>query len=181
MKQLPKAVSKHLATYHMQALAPAWVELEKDSEVVIQVGGEWHNYFTETPCKGSNFSDMCLYLQGMLPIQEGFELPQTQLDESVQYTDILAFQGDNSDWVIFCDVTQSTLQLQEYQQAANELHLVKDQLHRTLGRYVGHEIADLANQGKLQFDIAGERRVISTLLLIYVALLHLMKKSMHKK
>lgn len=161
---IPDLISQHLADYHIQTLAPAWIELTTQTDYIQSLGGAWQNYFEVNLEIGSSITLACEYLQGMLPIQENFELPQIQM-RNEKYTDILAFHDaqTQTDWLLFCDVTQSTLQLQEYQQAANELNLLKDQLKRTLGRFVGEEVAQRAANGTLQFDTAGERKVITTL------------------
>jgi len=161
-QDIPQAVSARLATYSLDSLAPAWIELKPNTEIIASLGGNWLNYLPESLALGSNLSDTCETLQGMLPIADDFELPQMQMQDDV-YIDILAIKGESSDWLIFCDVTQSTLQLQHYQQAANELHLLKDQLNRTLGRYVGEEVAGRAAKGELTFNADGERKVITTL------------------
>jgi len=98
----------------------------------------------------------------MLPIVDDFELPHMQLSNNT-YTDILAFKGTESDWLLFFNVTEKVLQLQEYQQVANELNLLKDQMGRTLGRYVGQEVSQRALDGKLSFKAEGERKEITTL------------------
>ncbi len=159
---MPQSVRDKLTAYHLDALSPAWIELEAGTERIKSLGGSWHTYFPEMPSTGDAISDWCVVLQGMLPLQEDFELPHMQILDG-QYTDILAFHHDNADWLILLDVTEHVLQLQQYQQAANELHLLKDQLHHTLGRYVGEEVAKRALQGKLTFNAEGERRVITTL------------------
>ncbi len=161
---IPDIISQHLAAYHIQTLAPAWIELTPQTDQIQSLGGAWQSYFTTNLELGSSITSACEYLQGMLPIQESFELPQVQMRND-KYTDILAFHDaqTQTDWLLFCDVTMSTLQLQEYQQAANELNLLKDQLNQTLGRFVGEEVAQRASNGTLQFNIAGERKVITTL------------------
>ncbi len=159
-QDIPPSIRKYLAAYQMEALTPAWLELKKGSDRIISVGGSWHQYFEKKP--EHHVLDDCEILQGMLPIQEDFELPHMQLKHG-QYTDILAFQHDTADWLLFLNVTDHVLQLQKYQQVANELHLLKDQLHRTLGRYVGNEVASRASNGDLTFKQDGERREITTL------------------
>ncbi|MDX8381296.1 MAG: adenylate/guanylate cyclase domain-containing protein [Ghiorsea sp.] len=162
MNKLPESIRNYLSTYHLETLAPVWIELKIDSEIVKSVGGSWQNYFSELPAIGNMVSDSCELLQGMLPIQENFELPHMQLNID-KYTDILAFKDSGSDWLLFFDVTENVLQLQKYQQAANELHLLKDKLHNTLSRYMGNEIANRAINGDLKLKADGERKLISTL------------------
>ncbi len=101
-------------------------------------------------------------LDGLLPFHDSFDLPQIQLKEEI-YTDIHAFYEEGAAWLIFCDVTETTLQTQKYQQAANELILLREKQARILDRYLGQEVAERAANGLLQFDSAGERKTISTL------------------
>jgi class 3 adenylate cyclase len=159
---IPQSISQKLNTYHLDALSPVWVELLAGTEQIKSFGGCWHHYFNAQPQQGDRISDWCEILQGMLPLDDDFELPHMQIIEG-KYTDILAFHDAGSDWLILIDVTDHVLQLQQYQQAANELHLLKDQLKRTLGRYVGEEVASKAIKGELTFDADGERKVITTL------------------
>ena len=159
---IPESVSQKLHAYHLDALSPAWIELEIGTERIKSLGGSWSNYFSQAPSIGDDISNSCVMLQGMLPLQEDFELPHMQILDD-KYTDILAFHDEHADWLILLDVTDHVLQLQQYQQAANELHLLKDQLHRTLGRYVGEQVASKAIKGELTFNADGERKVISTL------------------
>lgn len=158
----PDRINQWLATYHLGNLSPAWVQLEKGAELVQSVGGAWSCYFDNKPELNTDISTYCAVLQGMLPIHEPFELPHMQLMDN-QYTDIIALEDETCDWLLFLNVTQSVLELQRYQQAANELHLLKDQLDRTLSRHVGQEIAQLALDGEIQLNTDGERKTISTL------------------
>ena len=159
---IPKRINQWLAAYHLGNLSPAWIQLEKGAELVQSVGGAWACYFDNKPAKKADISTYCDVLQGMLPIHEPFELPHMQLMDN-QYTDIIALEDETCDWLLFLDVTHSVLELQRYQQAANELHLLKDQLDRTLSRHIGQEIAQLALNGDIQLNTDGERKTISTL------------------
>jgi len=162
MSQLPEIISKQLSAYRLETLTPCWVELETGTDKIKAIGGTWENYFRNLPTIGSTISDSCEVLEGMLPVQESFDLPHMQLNNDT-YTDILAFKDHGSDWLLFFDVTENVLQLQKYQQAANELNLLKDKLHNTLSRYMGQEIANRAINGDLELKAAGERKLISTL------------------
>ncbi len=159
---IPESVRQHLTSHQIEALKPAWVELTSGSEHIKSIDGVWQVYFKDKPQPEQSISDVCELLQGMLPIIEDFELPHMQLNNDA-YTDILAFKGEQSDWLLFFDVTDKVLQLQKYQQVANELNLLKDQMSRTLGRYVGHEVSQRALDGKLSFKVEGERKEITTL------------------
>ncbi|OIQ01096.1 MAG: hypothetical protein AUK35_00600 [Zetaproteobacteria bacterium CG2_30_46_52] len=162
VQQVPDIIFSTIAKNSFQALAPAWFEIKTNSEEILNVGGEWQHYFLEQPVAGQDVSQACEMLIGMLPMTENFELPQMQLLEHC-YTDIFAIHDTNSDWLLFCDVTEKTNQLQTYQQTSNDLILIKDRLSRTLNRYVGQEVSERVNKGELKFDAAGERREISTL------------------
>ncbi|HID37385.1 MAG TPA: adenylate/guanylate cyclase domain-containing protein [Ghiorsea sp.] len=159
---IPKSISQRLASYHLANLSPAWVELAPNTEQIKSIGGKWQAYFTKQPKVNTNISDYCDTLQGMLPIEYAFELPHMQLKDNT-YTDIIAFEDVSGGWLLFLDVTNNVLELQQYQQAANELHLLKGQLDRTLSRHIGHEIAQLAVDGDIQLNTEGERKIISTL------------------
>ncbi len=159
---IPESIRKHLTSHQIEALKPAWVELTSGSEHIKSMGGAWQVYFKGKPQPDQRISDICELLQGMLPIVEDFELPHMQLNNDA-YTDILAFKDEQSDWLLFFDVTDKVLQLQKYQQVANELNLLKDQMSRTLGRYVGQEVSQRALDGKLSFKVEGERKEITTL------------------
>ncbi len=159
---MPSIIYQHMAKHHIQQFAPAWIKLEYDTATIKEVGGDWQHYFHKQPEIGSELHASCEILFGMLPITESFELPQVQLIQN-QYTDISGIRHQNTDWVLFSDVTAHTLQMQQYQQASNELVLLKGQLKRTLNRYVGEEVLDRISKGDLQFDVAGERKLISTL------------------
>ena len=162
VSQIPEFLYQHIATHSMNQLAPAWIELAQKSERIVQIGGAWHHYFDSKPEVGSNISDSCEILMGMLPTDTNFELPQIQLVNDC-YTDISVLHAQGRDWLLFCDVTENTLQIQRYQQTSNDLVLLKAKLNQTLARYVGQEVADRAANGSLQFDIDGERKRISTL------------------
>jgi len=159
---MPGVIQQQLASQGIEQLKPAWIQLEADGESIQSIGGEWEVYFDTEPERGDSITDLCPELYGMLPMQQPFELPQMQRQPD-HYTDIYALQHDHIDWLLLCDVTQHTLQLQQYQQVANELILLKEKMTRTLNQYVGHEVSERAINGMLQFDLAGERRPISTL------------------
>ncbi len=159
---IPERINQWLATSQLNNLSPAWIQLEKGTALVQSVDGAWTVYFENKPTLQTEASVVCDVLQGMLPIQEPFELPHIQLKDD-QYTDIIALEDKTCDWLLFLNVTQKVLELQQYQQAANELHLLKDQLDRTLSRHVGQEIAQLAIDGDIQLKSDGERKTISTL------------------
>ncbi len=160
--KLPRPLYQYIARHSIQQLEPAWLKLEKESERILQAGGAWQHFADNAPQAGANASELFDVLLGMLPITSPFELPQVQLRQG-QYTDIVALQDDDCDWLLFCDVTQSTLQLQKYQQVSNDLILLKAQMKQTLHRYVGHEVVARIAQGDMQLDAAGERRAITTL------------------
>ncbi len=162
MNKLPELLYQHIASHHIKQLELAWLKISPNSEEIISVGGAWQHYFQRLPVSGDSISDICEPLLGMLPFTKDFELPQMQLSEG-QYTDISAVKDEECDWLLFCDVTEHTKQLQQYQQASNDLVLLKGELNRTLDRYVGHHVAERVAQGKLQLNLAGERREVSTL------------------
>jgi len=162
VQQIPNIIFRTIAENSFQALAPAWFEIKTNSEKILNVGGAWQHYFLEQPLAGQDVSQACEMLIGMLPLTNNFELPQMQLLENY-YTDIFAIHDTNSDWILFCDVTENTKQLQTYQQTSNDLILIKDRLNRTLNRFVGQEVSERVGKGELKFDAAGERREISTL------------------
>ena len=89
-------------------------------------------------------------------------MPQIQLVNDC-YTDISTIHEHGREWLLFCDVTENTLQIQRYQQTSNEFVLLKAKLDQTLARYVGQEVVERATSGALQFDVDGERKRISTL------------------
>ncbi|MDQ6953845.1 MAG: adenylate/guanylate cyclase domain-containing protein [Mariprofundaceae bacterium] len=159
---LPLPLYQHIATHTIQQLEPAWLQLEKGSERIIQTGGAWQHYCQKVPPTGQQATGLFDILFGMLPMSESFELPQVQLQDG-KYTDILALCDINDDWLLFCDVTQNTLQLQQYQQISNDFILLKAQMQQTLHRYVGHEVSERIAQGEMQLDAAGERKTIATL------------------
>jgi len=162
MNNLPTTLFQHLANHSIQQLEPAWLKLEQHSDTIMDTGGAWQHYRQKSPQIGQSATDIFDVLLGMLPIHESFELPQVQLQDKT-YTDIFAIQDKDCDWLLFCDVTQSTLQLQQYQQVSNDLILLKAQMKQTLHRYVGHEVVARIEQGDMQLDAAGERKNISTL------------------
>ena len=159
---LPQPLYQHIASHTIQQLEPAWLQLKKGSDDIIQAGGAWQHYCPQQPQIGQQATVLFDVLIGMLPITENFELPQIQLQDG-QYTDISALTDSQYDWLLFCDVTQSTIQLQQYQQVSNDLILLKAQMKQTLHRYVGHEVVTRIEQGDMQLDTAGERKNISTL------------------
>ncbi len=159
---LPQPLYQHIASHSIQQLEPAWLQLKKGSDCILQAGGTWQHYYPQQPQVGQQATELFDVLIGMLPIIEDFELPQIQLQDG-QYTDIFALADKEHDWLLFCDVTQNTLQLQQYQQVSNDLILLKAQMKQTLHRYVGHEISERITQGEMQLDAAGERKTIATL------------------
>ncbi|MDQ7002263.1 MAG: hypothetical protein Q9N02_06200, partial [Ghiorsea sp.] len=138
---LPLPLYQHIASHSIQQLEPAWLQLEKGSDRIIQVGGAWQHYCLKTPQTGQQATRLFDILLGILPLNESFELPQVQLQDH-QYTDIIALSEAQHDWLLFCDVTQNTLQLQQYQQVSNDFILLKAQMKQTLHRYVGHEVSE---------------------------------------
>ncbi|MDQ6976797.1 MAG: adenylate/guanylate cyclase domain-containing protein, partial [Ghiorsea sp.] len=162
MNHLPTTLFQYLANHSIQQLEPAWLKLEKHSDIIIDLGGTWQHYSPQIPQTGQSATTIFDVLLGMLPIHESFELPQVQL-QNEQYTDIFAIQDNGCDWLLFCDVTQNTLQLQQYQQVSNDLILLKAQMKQTLHRYIGHEVVARIEQGEMLLDAAGERKNISTL------------------
>jgi len=162
MSELPKQLYQHIAAHHIKQLEPAWLQIKSDSEVIMSVDGAWQHYFERQPVAGEQASVVCEALSGILPFDEDFELPHMQLAEGL-YTDISALKGDGCDWLLFCDVSEKVAQLQQYQQASNELVLLQGELNRTLERYVGNHVAKRVAEGRLQVHLDGERRNISTL------------------
>lgn len=162
MNKLPGVLYQHIASHHIKQLEPAWLKVRSSSEEILAVGGAWQHYLPRLPVASDRVSDVCEPLLGMLPCTENFELPHMQLSED-HYTDIAAIKDETCDWLLFCDVTEHVKQLQQYQQASNDLVLLKGELNRTLDRYVGHHVAERVAQGKMQLNLAGERRRISTL------------------
>ncbi|MDX8388342.1 MAG: adenylate/guanylate cyclase domain-containing protein [Ghiorsea sp.] len=159
---IPDVIAEHITNHSIKKLEPAWIQVEPNTETIKTLGGAWFQYFETQPIVGSPVSSLCEMLMGMLPTIEHFELPQIQLSED-KYTNISILHDVKGDWILFCDVTQNTLQLQQYQQTSNELTLIKGQLKRTLDRYVGQEVYERVSKGSLQFDTAGERKNITTL------------------
>jgi len=159
---LPPPLYQYMANHSIRQLEPAWLQLEKHGHRIISIGGAWQHYGTPAPQVGEKADERFDILMGMLPLESGFELPQVQLQDE-QYTDIVAIQDTACDWLLFCDVTQSTLQLQQYQQVSNDLILLKAKMRQTLHRYVGHEVVQRIEQGDMQLDAAGERKHITTL------------------
>jgi len=159
---IPEVIYNCITSKNTDILAPAWIELEYQSSRIKTIGGAWQNYFDTTPKAGDNVIDICEVLQGMVPLHDGFELPQIQLSDH-HYTDISAIHKQGRDWILFSDVTQHTIQIQQYQQTSNELTLLKAQLNRTLNRYVGQEVAERVANGTLQLNLDGERKLITTL------------------
>ncbi|MDQ6990691.1 MAG: adenylate/guanylate cyclase domain-containing protein [Mariprofundaceae bacterium] len=159
---LPLPLYQHIASHTIQQLEPAWLQLEKGSERIIQVGGAWQYYCQQMPQAGQQASDVFDVLIAMLPISESFELPQVQLQDG-KYTDIFGLCEPHHDWLLFCDVTQNTLNIQQYHQISNDFILLKAQMKQTLHRYIGHEVSERIAQGEMQLDAAGERKTIATL------------------
>ncbi|MDQ7004346.1 MAG: adenylate/guanylate cyclase domain-containing protein [Ghiorsea sp.] len=159
---IPEYIHQWLLNYRLGNLSPAWIQLKKGTAWVQLIGGQWADYFNNEPILNTDISIYCDVLQGMVPIQESFELPHMQLMDN-QYTNIIALTDETCDWLLFLDATQSTLELQQYQQVANELNLLKDQLDRTLSRHVGQEVTQLTMDGKIKLNSNGERKEISTL------------------
>ena len=158
----PHIIDHLITAKYSKQLAPAWIELESGTEIIRSIGGAWQHYFRSLPPQGTELSTSCEVLLGLLPVSDTFELPQIQLIDN-QYTDITGLQHDESDWILFCDVTEHTLHMQKHQQVSNELVLLKGQLKRTMQRYIGQEVVERIANGNLQFDMAGERRLITTL------------------
>lgn len=161
-KVIPNMIYEHMVSRHIKNLAPAWIQLARGTETILAVEGAWQHYFKVLPALNSELSESCEALFAMFPITEPFELQQVQLIDG-QYTNISAIQYEDSDWILFCDVTEPTLKDQQYQQGSNELLLVKAQLDRALVRYVGQEVAGREASGLLHIDMAGERRVVTVL------------------
>jgi len=162
MNALPSILADTLTKNATQQWQPAWLELEKNGCNILGVGGAWEHYFRVSPALGRDASEACEILMGMLPLMDDFELPQVQVLD-VYYTDVLALRGEDSDWILFCDVTEQTEQLQRYQQISNDLVLLQGDHQRTLNRYVGSEVVRRDARGDLSINAKGERRVISTL------------------
>ncbi|MCF6207943.1 MAG: hypothetical protein L3J61_00945 [Ghiorsea sp.] len=49
MNNLPSTLFQHLANHSIQQLEPAWLKLEKHSDVIIDIGGTWQHYSHQTP------------------------------------------------------------------------------------------------------------------------------------
>ncbi|MDQ6973340.1 MAG: adenylate/guanylate cyclase domain-containing protein, partial [Mariprofundaceae bacterium] len=159
---IPTIISYHLADHAIQSLQAAWIKVEKNGVSVLDVGGAWMHYFEEMPTLGHDVSQLCDALLGMFPLVENFNLPEMQLTEH-QYTNIIGISDETFDWLLLCDVTKQTQQLQRYQQASNELVLLQGQLNRTLARYVGTEVVKRDADGILSAHAKAERRMVTTL------------------
>lgn len=162
MSELPARLEQYITAHHIRRLEPAWLKVRTGSEDIMAFGGAWQHYFSRQPVLGGKVSELCEPLLGMLPFDEDFELPHMQLSDGF-YTDISAIKDKAHDWLLFCDVSEQVKQLQQYQQASNELVLLKGELNRVLDRYVGQHVTERVLQGEMQLNWAGERRCISTL------------------
>ena len=160
--RMPKILEKRLTLNATQRFQPAWLQLTKGGADILMVGGAWQHYFDVSPDLGTDASEAYEVLMGMLPLEDDFELPQIQLVDG-KYTDVIALCGNDSDWLLFCDVSAETEQFQKYQQIANDLLLLQGQHQRTLNRYVGSEVVRRDAEGDLSINAKAERRVISTL------------------
>lgn len=159
---LPKHLLLHLTEMYLQGLNPAWVLLHNDGITIAEIGGDWAYYCNPKPRCGDSVEVLNVILSGLFPITDSFRLSQVEVDGGV-YLDIDILQHDGCAWVLFTDVTNTTLRLQQMQQASNSIQLKQSRLDGLLDRYVGRSVVDKVSEGQLKLNERGERRNITTL------------------
>ncbi len=158
---LPSPLLSWLLRRYAEEHAPAWAGLDGDGTRVRAFGGDWARYGCE-PRAGMDARGLHDVFCGLLPFDDTLELPAMQMREGV-HADVLLLREGNARWLLLLDAGARVEAERAVQQAANERHLAQARQSRLLDRYVGREVAEMADQGQLRLHGEGERRRIATL------------------
>jgi len=163
--RLPAILNEYLTDIHIRSLSPAWLRVQGDSGCIVEYGGDWSLYSDTVPVEQTEILSLLPCLYGQV-FGDDFVLPHMELREGC-YTDIHNIPDKDSQaggsWLLLLDVTDPARSQLARQQHANELSLLGERQRRLLDRYMGSEVADLSLEGKLAFDVEGERRRITTM------------------
>ncbi|MBT3191713.1 MAG: sigma 54-interacting transcriptional regulator [Verrucomicrobia bacterium] len=122
--ELPEPIGEHLKSLFVRSQFPAYLFVSHDG-VLLEWGGGCDRYGLTPLESGVLASDQIDFLEGMLPLEEGwFQLPRL-LVHDFRVVDVHFVPGEEGDWVVLLDTTEAANRETVAQQQANDLALLK--------------------------------------------------------
>jgi transcriptional regulator with PAS, ATPase and Fis domain len=136
---MPEAVRDRLKDLCISRHDPAFFLCDASGTVRLH-GGNWARYGVPGLAPGANAGDVMDVLAGLLPLGgTSVVIPFVQVPNVAGcYIDMHLFPSRDGDWVLVLDSTEEASRLQELQQAANSLALMRREQDRIMDRLRRH-------------------------------------------
>ncbi|MBN2208730.1 MAG: adenylate/guanylate cyclase domain-containing protein [Candidatus Coatesbacteria bacterium] len=165
MKALPGPVREYiygLTTDAVKKRSPAYMLVDREG-ALIEFGGELAVYGLSGLRTGIVVEDQADYLTGLLPLDDEPIFLTCVKGEKDISMDVHLFPGERGDWVLLLDARELDSSRYEAQQKSHELSLSEERQSRLLNQFMGQEIVESIQMGKLQIKDEGERRLLTIL------------------
>jgi len=165
MKELPVPIQDYIYSQTIETTkrrSPAYLLVSNDGRIV-QFGGNLLAYGLDHLHKGAQIEQHVDYLTGLIPLDgEPLLLPCVK-SEARGSMDIHIFPGDEGDWVLLLEASEFEAARGEIQQRSLELSLMGEKQARMLEQFVGQDLIESLEKGKLKVKKGGERRNLTIL------------------
>ena len=129
MTDLPPALRDYLRHLTVDQWSAAFLRVDREGRLVDS-GGSLGLYGLDGVGKGESLAGRVDFFKGMLPVgDEPIVLPRMELAPG-RFADVHLVGGEEADWVLFLDVSETAEVHQLLQQRGNELSLLRHELER---------------------------------------------------
>lgn len=131
MDEFPAPVAEFLRRMAIDHRAPAYLHSTREGDLVSS-GGCLERYGLSGLTPGAAVEDQVLFLFGELPLsEENRSIPFVQMD-GMPPTDVHLFRGDEGDWVVLLDASESERRQQQLQQISYDRSLDYEKLEKEI-------------------------------------------------
>lgn len=131
MVALPTALQDYLRDACIEAHHPAFLRVARDGRL-IETGGDLERYGLGGLAVGSTLADCVDVCAGLIPLRGRKEfLPLVAMGPEI-HASIHGIPGEGEDWVLLLDACAEAAHQARFQQAMNNMALLKDEQSRLL-------------------------------------------------
>lgn len=131
MDDFPAPVAEFLRRMAIDHRAPAYLLASREGDL-LTTGGSLDHYGLNGLTAGAPVEDQVLFLFGELPLgAESRSIPFVQMD-GMPATDVHLFRGDEGDWIVLLDASESERNQQSMQQISYDRSLNYERLEKEI-------------------------------------------------